>query len=317
MAFGNENCKEIVENICPYCNEHLIMNKRSFANHVRWCKKNPKYEQILKSTKEKVTKKLIQNNIDKNGEYKEFTVICRTCGKEFKVKEQENKFPSKQYYYCSSACNHAHNKFDKHIGKKISEGYIHKSDKYKEYYKNRFGYEYTNKSIKICPVCGKKFKGNNKYCSKTCARKYNLYERIPDILKLEDNKQIEEIKKIYKRYCQFTFNLSDFPNEYDFELVKKFGWYKAKNKGNNLEGVSRDHKYSCNEAFHNLIDPYLISHPANCKLLQHNKNISKFDKCSITLEELKNNIKEWNKKYGEYPNKIDYLLFEKLNIKFN
>ena len=46
MGFGNDRCKEIVENICPYCNEKLIMNKRSFANHVRWCKKNPRYEEI-------------------------------------------------------------------------------------------------------------------------------------------------------------------------------------------------------------------------------------------------------------------------------
>lgn len=317
MAFGNENCKEIVENICPYCNKHLLMNKRAFANHVRWCKKNPKYEQTLKSTREKIVKKLKQNSINKNGEYKEFTVICRSCGKEFKVKEQENKFPAKQYYYCSSACNHAHNKFVKQIGEKISNGFVNKSDTYKEYYKNRYGYEYCEKPIKICPVCGKEFKGNNECCSNSCARKYKLYKRIPEILQLQDKKQIEEIKKIYKRYCQFTFHLNEFPDEYNFELVKKFGWYKAKNNGNNLKGISRDHKYSCNEAFHNLIDPYLISHPANCQLLQHNKNISKLDKCSITLEELKNNIKEWNKKYGEYPNKIDYLLFEKLNIKFN
>ena len=41
--FGNNTCKEIVENVCPYCQEHLIMNKRSFANHVGWCKQNTKY----------------------------------------------------------------------------------------------------------------------------------------------------------------------------------------------------------------------------------------------------------------------------------
>lgn len=316
MAFGNENCKEIVENICPYCNEHLIMNKRSFANHIRWCKKNPKYDQILKSTKEKITKKLIQNNIDKNGEYKEFTVICHSCGKEFKVKEQEYKFPMKQYYYCSSTCSHAHNKFDEHIGEKISNGFINKSKKYKEYYKNRYGHEFHEKIIKICPVCGKEVKGNNKYCSNSCARKYKLYSKISEIVKLQNNKQIIEIKKIYKRYCQFNFSLNQYPDEFDFDLIKKFGWYKAKNHGNNLNGVSRDHKYSCDEAFKNLIDPYLISHPANCQLLQHSNNISKYNKCSISLDELKQSINEWNKKYGEYQNKIDYKLFEKLNIKF-
>ena len=39
MGFGNDRCKEIVENICPYCNEKLIMNKRSFANHVDGAKR--------------------------------------------------------------------------------------------------------------------------------------------------------------------------------------------------------------------------------------------------------------------------------------
>lgn len=312
MVFGNENCKEIVENICPYCNEHLLMNKRSFANHVRWCKKNPKYEQILKSTKNKISKKITNAHFIKHGELKEFHVNCYKCGKDFIIKEYENYFPSKEKYFCSEHCAKSH-EHSKETKEKISQSVINYNYKVNPNYKG----PQKNKSIKICPVCGKEFKSNNEYCSKTCARKHDLYERISDILKLEDNKQIEEIKKIYKRYCQFTFNLSDFSNEYDFELVKKFGWYKAKNKGNNLEGVSRDHKYSCNEAFLHLIDPYLISHPANCQLLQHNKNISKLDKCSITLEELKNNIKEWNKKYGEYPNKIDYLLFEKLNIKFN
>ena len=170
--------------------------------------------------------------------------------------------------------------------------------------------------IHICPICGKEFKGKSKYCSISCARKHKLYLKIPDILQLQDNKRIEEIKKIYKRYCQFQFSLKQFPNEFDFELINKFGWYKAKNHGNNLNGISRDHKYSCQEAFHNLIDPYLISHPANCQLLQHNINVSKLDKCSITLEELKNNIQKWNQLYGEYPNKIDYTLFEKLEIKF-
>ena len=320
MSFGNEKCKEIVENICPYCKEHLIMNKRSFANHVRWCKKNPKYEQLLISTKEKISEKIKQSNINKNGEIKEFTVKCYNCGKEFIVKEREFKFPQKEHYYCSSECNHAHNKFIENIGQKISDGFKNKSEKYKKYYKERYGHEYNEyneNNIRICPICGKEFRGYSDYCSQKCARKYSLYERIPQILKLQDDKKIEEIKKIYKRYCQFTFNLKEFPNEYDFDLIKKYGWYKAKNKGNNLNGVSRDHKYSCNEAFKNLIDPYIISHPANCQLLRHNENVSKLDNCSISLNELKNNIKEWNVKYGEYPNKIDYSLFEKLNIKFN
>ena len=67
MVFGNDKCKEVVENICPYCGEKLIMNKRSFANHIRWCKSNPNYEKInngyIKNLlKAKPSKKIKRNN---------------------------------------------------------------------------------------------------------------------------------------------------------------------------------------------------------------------------------------------------------------
>lgn len=42
-----------IEKTCPYCGETLYMNIKSYVNHVRWCNKNPKYEEILQNTKEK------------------------------------------------------------------------------------------------------------------------------------------------------------------------------------------------------------------------------------------------------------------------
>ena len=299
-VFNQENEKK-----CPYCNELIIGNRGQYSNHVRWCKKNPKYNEILERSKNKISEGIKKYFLNKNGENKEFSVI-----------EPEYKFPLKKYYYCSSECHHAHNKFIDDIGNKISKGFENKSEKYLIYYRQRYNKEYIEKKIdKICPVCGKKFKSKKICCSDKCARKYKLYKKIPDILKEENN--INEIKKIYKRYCSFRFAIKSYPEEFDFTLIEKFGWYKAKNHGNNLNGISRDHKYSCDEGFKNLIDPYIISHPANCQLLKHNDNISKYNKCSITLEELKESIKEWNNKYGEYENKIDYVLFNKLNIKFN
>lgn len=81
-----------------------------------------------------------------------------------------------------------------------------------------------------------------------------------------------------------------------------------------MNGVSRDHKFSINEAFKQKIDPYLISHPANCELLRHNVNSSKCDKCSITKEQLIENVEKWNEKYGIYENKIRYDLLTEFNI---
>ena len=50
---------------------------------------------------------------------------------------------------------------------------------------------------------------------------------------------------------------------------------------------------------------------------KQSKNASKHDKCNITLDSLKEKIKEWNSKYGVYPNNINYVKFELLGIKFN
>lgn len=128
-----------------------------------------------------------------------------------------------------------------------------------------------------------------------------VWNKISKSLKARYKKQRENLDQTiynnYKQLCQFRFNLSDYQNEFNFNLIQKYGWYSATNKGNNLKGVSRDHKYSINEGFKNKIDPYYISHPANCELLQHNKNFLKNSKCSITIEKLIKKIEYWNKKY--------------------
>lgn len=100
--------------------------------------------------------------------------------------------------------------------------------------------------------------------------------------------------------CRFNFNLSDFKEEFDFSLIKKYGWYKPKNRGDNLGGVSRDHMISIVEGFEKKISPKIISHPANCKLMVHNDNIRKYKNSSITIDELLERIDKWNKKYGEW-----------------
>ncbi len=99
----------------------------------------------------------------------------------------------------------------------------------------------------------------------------------------------------YRLECDFKFNLSDYPNKFNFSLIQKYGWYKAKNKGNNPNGVSRDHMYSVSEGFKNDVPAEIISHPANCKLMLHRDNNKKKNGCSITLDELKERIREWDK----------------------
>ena len=102
----------------------------------------------------------------------------------------------------------------------------------------------------------------------------------------------------YKKLCSFKFNLSEFPFEFDFKIIEEFGWYKAKNNGDNPNGVSRDHKVSIKYGFENKIDPEIISHPANCELILQKENSKKNSKNSLTLQELLDRIENCNLKYG-------------------
>ena len=281
---------EIVENICPYCGEHLIMNKKTFANHVRWCKLNPKYEENRNKTILKIKEKTTHTRL-------KYICKCEVCGNEYEIITTENQYNKGNYKKtCSKECSHKlsyKNSNTEQRNDKISKSLT------KERYK------------KICPYCGNEFetlKKNQSCCCDICGKKYR-YIKNRDITK-------DFLIKRYKQLCSFTFALNSYPQEFDFSLIEKYGWYKAKNHGNNLNGVSRDHIYSQNKGFENLIDPYIISHPANCQLLQHNNNISKHDKCEISLEDLIEKIIQWNNNYGEYPNNIDYSLFNKLNIEF-
>ena len=142
--------------------------------------------------------------------------------------------------------------------------------------------ESLNKSLYVKPT-GIKIEKKCKSCSKD--KMIFTYGTICDDCKGN--------YRTYKEKCKFVFNLSDYPNEFDFNLIKKYGLYKAKNRGNNLEGISRDHIISIKYGFENNISPEIISHPANCRLLKHRDNNKKNIKCDITIEELLNKIKNW------------------------
>lgn len=98
----------------------------------------------------------------------------------------------------------------------------------------------------------------------------------------------------YREACKFTFNLKDYPNEFNLALLTEHGMFNPKT---NQNGVSKDHMLSVSYGKLNKIDPKIISHPANCKLLTHRENKKKQHHSSITLEELIMRINMWDKKY--------------------
>lgn len=128
-------------------------------------------------------------------------------------------------------------------------------------------------------------RGRKKFCNRLCIEEF------------EKSKEKSTIS-MYRTACAFDFVLSDYPEEFDFDLIKKYGWYSPSNKKNNLGGISRDHIMSVAYGFQNNIDPAIISHPANCRLMIHSENISKSAKSDMSLEELLLKIKKWNNKYG-------------------
>jgi len=109
-------------------------------------------------------------------------------------------------------------------------------------------------------------------------------------------------KKLYSYQCRFNFSISEYPDWFSksSNLIKLHGWYSATNKGNNLNGCSRDHLFSILDGFRNKVDPKILSHPANCEIKPHTFNQVKSSKSSITLEELLLRIERFEKIYGRY-----------------
>jgi len=195
--------------------------------------------------------------------------LCKQCNKP--ISFVKRKYDS---IFCGRSCSAKfNNKLRQYTwGDKISQSML----RYNELNKKEPNYKY-------CINCNAPFLKNKIHCSRKCKSEY-------------ERKSIPEFQK-YKLDCKFKFGLSSFPDEYEFTLIENYGWYSPTNK-NNIGGVSRDHIFSIREGFELGIDPKIISHPANCQLMIHSKNISKHKKSDISIEELMNKIQKFNLKYS-------------------
>lgn len=252
-------------------------------------------------------------------------VICKKCGKSFDKPKNEYDRQVKNgrgYFLCNRSCsagfgslklkikneteylqnpktcincksiilyNHRNNRYCTH---KCASLYSQKnggnrqytdedkktiSDKIKKYYE--FHPELKKKiNQRNCKECGTKNLEKRKQTCKACQEKYYRY---------------------YRPLCEFGFDVNKYPDEFDFEFIKKHGRYSPKNKGNNLLGVSRDHLYCVKDGFKNKVNPDIIKHPANCKFVIHKENQQKYNTSSISLDDLLKKISEWNKKYED------------------
>ena len=180
-----------------------------------------------------------------------------------------------------------------------------------------------------CSVCGEMFKQpprQKSTCSRICASKKNPPIRQPRKIRKGDvrgdadfslvyrckccgkyfrNKITKYCEicqpniRLYRARCEFKFNVFDYPDKFNLDLVNEFGWYspggKKGHKTKNTNGVARDHLYTVADGFKNGVEPEMLAHPANCQLILQEDNVRKRDTSTITLEELKQRIANWNR----------------------
>ena len=249
---------------CEYC-QSKFENFQTKANHMRWEHlDNSKFSSKMKEVNLRIAE-------EKFGKIIEEEVKCYNskCSNLVEIKYREGR--KKEKYHCSRKCANSRGPMSNETREKISKKLS------------------LEKKVNVCLYCNQNFyiekkrSKEQKFCSTLCRNKSKI--------------KIDESLQNYRRRASFNFNLSDFHEEFDFTLVEKYGWYKASNHGNNLNGVSRDHMVSVKFGYENKIDPSIISHPANCKLMRHNDNVSKYTDCQITIEELLERIKNWDEKY--------------------
>ena len=158
-----------------------------------------------------------------------------------------------------------------------------------------------------CPICSQSFEKAYQIFHHKDVHDKSLYINEPFVYKaktLIPKKQYKTFKVIksdhnyyvYYMQCSFKFDVFLFPNEFDLSLVKQNGWFSYVNK----TGAARDHMLSVSFGYKNNIDPNIIGHPANCKVMLQRDNAKKYTKCSINLIELMKRIDLWNEKYPEF-----------------
>jgi hypothetical protein len=171
------------------------------------------------------------------------------------------------------------------INKKVSDKLSNRklSDEHKKHIEQANNFNRKEKTTRCCLECNSNMlcrpSDNRKFCTTKCWATYTEKNKEPFLL--------------YRQRCNFDFKFEDHPNKFNLTLVEQHGWYSPSNKGNNLNGVSKDHMISVRTGFDLGIDPEIIKHPANCKIMLHRQNQSKREKSSITLEELLERIRSW------------------------
>ena len=167
---------------CPICGKEFTPTKRS-ENHQIFCSRKCKNKRPRKNICAVCGKEFLAYSTGKkfcSAECNEKSLskrICPICGKEFTLRHNNKR----QQVFCSAVCG-SHRTFENICAVCGKEFLAYSANKKfcsvecKEKYIKNYR---DNLPVKVCPICGKKFKSNNTvtqiYCSGECER---LFERL-------------------------------------------------------------------------------------------------------------------------------------------
>lgn len=193
--------------------------------------------------------------------YQAALVPCKQCN---------NLFRSSKQYFCSRSCSATYNNIVR--GPRSTETKENISSGVSKHHQTKIKAdppgEFSKLFICSCKHCSVKFVSRTirHYCT--------------------DHKMLysPSAKSGYK----FTFNVYNFPELFDIDLLTKVGWFSPGGKSGvwNKNGISRDHKVSVTESIKYNYDPFYITHPLNCQLMPHSENNKKKTHSSITYNDL-------------------------------
>lgn len=250
------------------------------------------------------------------------TLMCDVCGKEFERYVYEEKLR----YFCGKRCmgigstgannpnfgnkwtaeqKAAHGAYIKQFyadnpdiahrcgsanrGKKFSSELIQKMHGHR----SRESYQhYPSDDTRKIIGAKSAAKWTDEYKQQNRAKREALGQWIP----LEQKSDWEIYQKLANWKCRMWDTVDGAK-----EMLDTHGIF---NYRTNTKGVVRDHIYSRKSGFFEGVFPEILRHPANCQVILHTENVAKksqryVDRNDITLEQLFENIRQYNKPWDE------------------
>lgn len=254
---------------CNFCNKWV-----EFDRHVEWMS----HRRLCSPYTNKKISESVRKYCNKVNPISAYVLKCIRCGNIYVLELTKKKYEKGKYRkHCSYQCSNS----------RVQTPEMNESRRKKIAIK------------KICPVCKNIHRrARTKFCSNICKSKYDEIRKIEKVRLRSIQIQYKNEITNYRWRCTFRFDITNYPDKFDLSLIDKYGWYTSHGDNRNVSGISRDHMVSVKYGYEHDIDPNVLSHPANCKLMTHSKNSSKSSDNLMNIGELLTKIKLWDSEYS-------------------